>query len=251
MNPDHAVSYDCVFHVGDLSSDRVSPHYSQEGDGLSVSTHPADWASIANLGSHAYGLVKSESLFYDAALDAPRDVVHEWCTDNGYVREVDGYRMYYDAPDAATEDDTRYMEFYTREEARSQADAPEYNNSRVEAVTSIALDTAGRAYWNRAFTSNPDDVSPIEIRGLMPVWYAENTSAAEYDGVWWHNTYDPRNYSAPRGVIFQSKLDEWTIAWEGDVHSIPLPDELLHAVETGAEWVDADQTAANVHNADL
>jgi hypothetical protein len=47
------------------------------------------------------------------------------------------------------------------------------------------------------------------IRGLTPVWHAE---AHDYDGVWWNEDLSPANYSAPRGVIFQSRLDEWTIS---------------------------------------
>ncbi len=223
---DHTIQYPGVFHVGNLDRDRNPPSYSFEGDGLSVSRCPNDWASIARLGRHAYGLANPDSLFYDASLDGPREHVHNWCCANDFVREVDGYRVYYE--DRERGEDERYMEFYDRDEAETHHASNEYPNSRLELVTSLTLETRGRDYWRDAFTSDPEDASPVQIRGLLPVWYAEYTDDHDYDGVWWHEWHDPRNYSAPRGVIFQSKLDEWDIVWEGELDDTNRPgaDEL-------------------------
>lgn len=225
---DHTVSYSAVYHVGNLDGTRDNPSYSQEGDGVSVSRCPEDWARIAgDLGGTTYGLVNPEAVFYDAALGEARDFVYDWCLDNGFIREVEGHRLYYEELATGTE---RYVEFYDRVAAEVKDDSEDYPESRVEDVTSVRLDTAGREYWKRAFTRDTGEVSASEIRGLLPVWYAEHTSEEDYDGVWWHNRHEPHNYSAPRGVIFQSKLDEWDVAWTGDLRDRDRPqvDELAY-----------------------
>lgn len=224
----HTLSHSAVVHVGNLDHDRAPPTYSQEGDGLSVSTCPEDWASIARLGRHAHALVNHDACFYNASLNGPRDFVIEWCLANDYITETDGYRVYY--TDRATGDEV-FMETYNRSDAESWlANNEDYPESRLESVRSFRLDDCGQTYWQNAFTSDTSEVSPIDIRGLLPVWYAEHTDDAEYDGVWWEHTHDPANYSAPRGVIFQSKLDDWEEVWSGNLNDLPLClDELSYA----------------------
>ena len=43
---------------------------------------------------------------------------------------------------------------------------------------------------------------------LLTVYLDNNT---EYDGIWWEEELDVLKYSAPRGVIFNSKLKTWDI----------------------------------------
>ena len=43
---------------------------------------------------------------------------------------------------------------------------------------------------------------------LLTVYLENNT---EYDGIWWEEELDVLKYSAPRGVIFNSKLKTWDI----------------------------------------
>jgi len=31
----------------------------------------------------------------------------------------------------------------------------------------------------------------------------------QHDGVWWYDDHDPTGLSAPRGVIFPTRLNEW------------------------------------------
>jgi len=42
-------------------------------------------------------------------------------------------------------------------------------------------------------------------------------TSSDVDGAWWNEELDPAALSAPRGVIFQTKLPEWgvyPIAWD-------------------------------------
>jgi hypothetical protein len=64
-------------------------------------------------------------------------------------------------------------------------------------------------YWEHAFQQLPIEANPLVIRDLTSVWYA---AAHGFSGVWWDETLTPANYSALRGVIFQSHLDQWEIS---------------------------------------
>jgi hypothetical protein len=53
-------------------------------------------------------------------------------------------------------------------------------------------------------------------RGRAPLVLAEDFALLAYaedviglDGLWWQDRYSPRRLSAPRGVIFSSRLSEW------------------------------------------
>lgn len=198
-------THDVVKHIGDLDAERTKPQFSYEGDGLSVSTCPESWASIARLGGTCYTLYNPDGTFYSIdPTETPRDVERKWCIDAGYVREVTGYRATWVNADSVEV----HMEFYDKEPAELEACAAD-REGWVDTTTSLELGSKGEAYWKSAFRKSPADAGPMEVRGLLPVWYAENTTG--HEGVWWHEQHDPANLSAPRGVIFQEKLDNWEI----------------------------------------
>lgn len=190
---------DTVYHVGDLDKERQKPDYSFEGQALSVSVHPREWADIARLGGDTYELYKEEGVFLDA-IETDSERIREWCIANGFVKPCSAY-------EARNELDSNsgYTMHYDRKDAEGEAQPP----SNVIEVESVELDERGVEYWEEAFTKPVGSISgPIGVRELLPLWYAE---AQGYDGVWWQYDYEPQNLSCPCGGIFQSKLDSWTV----------------------------------------
>lgn len=207
--PEHTRSLSTVSHVGDLSGDRERPHISYEGAGVSVSHHPEVWADLvratgdSTLAATAttYELTTEDATFYDAVPGGPpRGPVIEWVLANDFVQEVSGFEVRW-----RENGDDHTMQFFEFDRADREASAP---SRELHPVTVLSLDKRGQQYWEHAFKQLPSEADPLVIRGLTPVWYAE---AHGYDGVWWDETLAPADYSAPRGVIFQSCLDKWTI----------------------------------------
>lgn len=201
-----------VYHVGDLDQDRPTPYYSNEGDGLSVSEHARDWAQIMRGGGTIYELRHPDTPeFYAADPTSPRDRVIEWCIDHDYVERVPVYRAEWPDPETG---DTQYLLEYDRETAVIEGQVDVRADATITETTGLALADRGRAYWAEAFQMSPADADPLEVRELTPVWYAQDHDCV---GVWWDERHDPANYSAPRGCIFQARLDEWEIVATGEV----------------------------------
>lgn len=56
------------------------------------------------------------------------------------------------------------------------------------------------------------------VGDMLCVAYADHLG---FDGVWWKETLDPAAISAPRGVIIESRVSEWTFQNESDSTSTP------------------------------
>jgi hypothetical protein len=207
---EHTRSFSTVFHVGDLSGERERPHISYEGAGVSVSQHPEVWRDIVRktgdstlaTGATTYELSNQSATFFEAVPGGPpRESVIEWAFANGFVHEEDGYEVRWQQGD-----DCHTMQFFDRARAEREAAVAD---CELHDTMLLALGERGRRYWEHAFKQLPSEADPLVIRGLTPIWYAE---AHDYDGVWWNEDLAPANYSAPRGVIFQSRLGEWTVS---------------------------------------
>lgn len=186
-----------VYHVGNLDEDRDPPRYSYEGTGLSVSEHPDAWRTIArDVTGDTYELSNPDSEFYVLdPLELPVNEHINWCVDTDFITETTGYHV---------ETPNGFVQFYDHDEAKQEADA--YDTVPHER-TLYALGDRGRRYWEHAFTSSPDSADPLGVEALLPVWFGQ--FALDVDGVWWNNTLAPHDYSAPKGVIFQSQLQNW------------------------------------------
>ncbi len=207
-NADHrdSISISPVYHVGDLDGERKKPHTSHEGKGVSVSVHPETWEGILRgdgTSTHeilkVYELTNPDSEFYYIEPEESTAVERQWCIENGYVNAEPGYRVTYEDEVSGT----AYMEFSSQETAKMEAEAREGELEEKEVLT---LAPEGVKYWLEAFQQPPENADPVLIAGLTPVWYAKGNG---YGGVWWDEKLDPENYSAPRGVIFQSELEKW------------------------------------------
>ena len=101
-----------------------------------------------------------------------------------------------------------FSDFPTQEEA--ELEMGDTGDGRVEEVDGFVATPKLKKAWKKDFTGNIPD--PLSI-GVL---YALEEST-DFDGAWWNEDLDPWRLSAPRGVIFRSRLPEWTskkIDWE-------------------------------------
>ena len=199
-----------VYHVGDLSGERKRPYLSYEGAGVSVSQHPDIWRNLIrttgdgefDAAATTYELTTDGATFYDAIPGGPpRESVIEWAFANDFVQEQDGFEVRWRQNASHIE-----MPFLDRDRAEREAAV---EGRTLHETSLLILDEYGRRYWEHAFQQPLTEANPLVIRDLTPVWYAE---AHGFDGVWWDEQLAPATYSAPRGVVFQSRLDEWNIS---------------------------------------
>lgn len=184
-----SVSFARLYHVGSLDpSDKRES--SLEGAGLSVSQVPEAWEEIARLGSAPWWAFEREgNHFVDAHSLSPeqRERIVDWGVEKGYVRRSDRWKVsWYDDE----LDEEVFLLFDTEEEALDEECGPP---ERVKDVvpTETFPDPAGRL--------NADQV-------IVAVWAEEET---DFDGVYWDDRLDPVRLSAPRAVIFKSRLGRW------------------------------------------
>jgi len=189
-----------VFHVGSLDLNKKSK-FSLEGSGLSVSVNPDEWRSIAQLENEdLYTLVKRGGTFINAhkLKKVQKNDIVQWGVDNGYVLQEETFRVYY--YDEELEQEV-YSEFPTYEEAEQEADDVndiKTNKGGIKPTEKLKSDTK---------QSTIDTSQTFDL--LLTIYAEMNTN---FDGVWWKDALDVSKYSAPRGVIFNSKLNEWTIS---------------------------------------
>lgn len=187
-----------VYHVGFLNVNDLEARpvvdFSLEESGLSVSQCPDEWTKIAKLGvSDRYILKKENPNFFMAHEDGNEKAL-EWCLENGYLKRAKKYRAY------NTDEDGE--EYYMELDKRSEA---ERESEDVRSVNGYVFDEKGIQYWKSHFSSK---VRNDFAEAFSVVFYAEHCG---FDGVWWNDILDVNSHSAPRGVIFQSKLSEWKI----------------------------------------
>ena len=202
-----------LYHVGDIDCSSHQDTFSYEGRGLSVSKHPDAWRRIASgVGGKTYKLTYGgdSNIFYKADTENPRDQILDWCVENGYTRRVNGWKAsVYDFETS----EWRYTLHYSYNDAVQCSEANIKQDAYIESVDVLRLGEKGKKYWNDAFSKEPNSATPIEIKGLTPIWFAESHDA---DGVWWSYELKPNLLTAPKGVIFQDKLSGWTVTEEID-----------------------------------
>ena len=207
-----------VAHVGDLSQPRNPQGRSFEGSGLSVSQHPEAWTKIARLGGRETWLLhKANPSFYEVPWPVPPEI-YAWCEAKGFIEPALRFRAEWEDSEL---EGLVFCDFDTLEEAQEEAEDLE---AEIKEVQGWKLGPAGIAYCKAAFGVD-SRIIHNEARDFAPMFWAESQG---YDGCWWHETLDPINLSAPRGVIFQSKLDGWSKQvgeWDDECLE-PSPDKL-------------------------
>jgi hypothetical protein len=190
-----------VFHVGTGQPPSDKPYHSYEGTGLSVSEHPEAWRMIARLGDdptwQLTRLDRRPGCFVDMRKLSPAQVerLRRTAIEHGLLAPRTEYVVsYYDSE----LDDDCEMTVYSLEQAEEEADSMQCDVKKRRGFGPTAL---LMEMWSKRFKAQepPDDFAlTVVLEGI-----------GSWDGVWWHDKLEPMKLSAPRGMMFQSKLSEW------------------------------------------
>jgi len=185
-----------VFHIGTLDPGQKG-EFSWEGHGLSISLDPEAWEKIAKLGGFPWWRLQKTGgsfLDYHRLSSFHRGRATRWGLREGYCVEKTGYEFSY--YDDELEDDMRFT-YTDRDEALVEAEGVGADEESVLLTTILVATDKLRKELHLKVDINCFDQ-------LFCLWAERFTS---FDGVWWDDQYG--FMSAPRGVIFPSRLANW------------------------------------------
>jgi len=188
-----------VYHVGSKRKTSEKPWGSHEGRGLSVSEVPGVWSRIADLVGPTYKLTRKDGrpgLFVDY-WNLSQETRDRILADGGLVFRGTAYQTAWE-----TEDGGEYVLLHaTRAEAERQRDV-------VEPIETWFPTEQLKRLWAEDFSSELSLglVENVAFSQTIALWGA-------FDGIWWEDVLIEEDYSAPRGVIFPSKVPEWKWRW--------------------------------------
>ena len=203
-DPVPVLSFGALWHVGTLqATDKRG--WSYEGQGLSVSVHPADWTRIAHLGGSTWRFTRPGNGFldYHALTDTQRATIATWGIESGYVEQRPVYTVTVTDEDG---EEAGYLTFPTRAEAEDEADFRGEFADPSEAIRRVTALVATESFPDP--TVHAGDINPDQV--LAVLWTA--VFRPDLDGVWWDDDYHPAALSCPRGVIHLTRITEWTVA---------------------------------------
>jgi hypothetical protein len=187
------------YHVGLMNIANKSD-ISYEGSGLSISKHPEEWQKINPLTSgDLFELKKRTPIFFDyyKEKDSIKRSVIKWGIDNNFVEEITTYKVCWYNDEI---EDELCMFFDNKNDAIDEAG--DYG-------VDIIIDKGYKATNKLKQMSLQKSIGIDNTFDILLTVYLDNNT--EYDGIWWEEELDVLKYSAPRGVIFNSKLKTWDI----------------------------------------
>jgi hypothetical protein len=198
------VLLDRVYHVGTFKAAHkgLQMPESQEGNGLSISVNPHEWAEIARLGGgRLWQLDKKGGLFLDYhQMDATLVVlIRNWSLQYGWAQQEKRWRIEWE--DCETEELTYML-------VDSHAAALEEISFMEEAAsgpTEVEVLCTTESLSRRVGFA----VDPLSVPDILSTLWVEDCT--DWDGVWWADTLAPESLSAPRGVINLKSLPSWSV----------------------------------------
>lgn len=202
-----------LYHVGTMDIANKS-QFSLEGNGLSVSICPKAWMKIARISSSIiWSLYKKnmKMLDYYSLTENDFKIATNWGIEQGYLEECITYKSikFDDEMDCELEmihstfedacEEACFEEEYTSYE--EYLEFKEYEYSRVEKITGY-----NPTKKLKIISMVNVDISNSEEINLL-IFLEKNT---DLDGVYWDEELDEYKYSAPRGVIFNSKVNTFS-----------------------------------------
>jgi hypothetical protein len=214
-----------VAHVGTMDA-ALKNHGSQEGACLSVSLHPIAWAHIHRLGDNGF-ILDGPGRFLDAfsLTEEEQANLWQWAKDEALVEDTVVWTVSYEDDEL---EDTISFECATEDEALAEAD------EIFDAVIESRPSTAATRRLAELCHQDPERMGPQHVPSdfqfdlILSLW---TQSHLDVDGVWWNEKLDPAAYSAPRGLIFPSRISSWTAVpaglrdledFENDEHDVTL-----------------------------
>jgi len=190
-----------IYHAGTLNEEDKGRH-SFEGHGLSVSNCPEAWISIASLSGEVHTIRKEDfedkiiflDFYKSRSMEEVRDAAIVYALESGIVEPATVYSFDFFDDDLGRECS---MSFLSYTEATESAESYGILHEDIVTSSSFAVTEKGLSYMNRK------DTDPSESMSVIIMYYAEHLY--RIDGVWWDEELDVSGYSAPRGVIFDTK----------------------------------------------
>lgn len=210
-----------LYHVGTADIKNKSKN-SYEGNGLSVSICPSAWCKIAKIGSSdVWALKKSNMrlLDYYSLKDDVLDKITNWGIENEYLEEV-YVRYVYEYFDEELDRTVAVLCYDFKSALEETCEETQYESYEDYLLNVEAEHRDIYPYKTYKATEKLRAKSLIDIpEGDMSkeqnflIYIEENT---DYDGVYWDDKFDILGLSAPRGVIFNSKIETFhknKISW--------------------------------------
>ena len=187
-----------LYHVGTMDISKKS-RTSFEGNGLSVSNCPDVWRRITEGFTHGdcFQLSKPDLklLDYYALTKEEIETIQNWAVEHGYVEPGQVYKsIVWDE-----EGNELYSLYDSYDKALEESD---FEEDRVKAV-------AGLLPMKKLTEQSLVKVELLNVQDIITSLYAERV--LDYDGIYWDEFLDEAAYSAPRGVIFNSKLPSFNV----------------------------------------
>jgi len=190
---------------------------SMEGLGVSVSECPEAWMQIARLGDgDTWRLTPrlQTGVFLDvhAISQEQEDELTRVAIAEGLLVEEPRWKAIWAVRDEEDEimsldEDYEYSFFGNRRSAavHARSMAPDGRTWRVDHVSMPVPTEKLRSIWAERFRDKLEDTTAAEVAWQVVL----ERDRPDLDGFWWNDLLDPDRLSAPRGMIFYSRIKNW------------------------------------------
>lgn len=209
------VQIEKIYHVGTLNiNDKKTNSY--EGSGLSVSNCPSSWRRINPFSQgKTFLLEKANGMFLNrhSLTEEHIETIYQWGIENHFVEKQVLYQVeiFYDDLQQSY-----YSNYETYQEALIEAD------DDSEAI--IKINGYVSTHKLEETTMNSKSLDPLDL--LLTIY---TDVVLKLDGIWWNDVLDIYSLSAPRGVIFKTRLAEWNTVEIDEYSLIELDDDNIES----------------------
>lgn len=198
-----------LYHVGTMDISRKRS-FSLEGDGLSVSICPNEWRRITRQTESGLWLLSKKDVkmldYHKLSVRSVNNIV-KWGIEKGLATKG----VLYDV-ESYIDDELCYSTYATYEEAINETDIPfldeEDDAEEYEEQLNRIVKREGIVATDKLKNKVSVDIDVGDVVKHIVLLYSEYV--LKLDGVYWDDTLDILNYSAPRGVIFNSRLSSFS-----------------------------------------
>lgn len=197
-----------LYHAGTMDISRKRS-FSLEGDGLSVSICPNEWRRITRQTESGLWLLQKKDVkmldYYKLTKRSKAKIV-KWGIEQGLAIKS----VVYDV-ESYIDDAVCYSTYATYEEAIEETDIPfldkEEDKEEYEEQLNRIIKREGLKATSKLKSIVKVDIDASDVETHLVLLYCEYV--LKIDGVYWDDVLDVLNYSAPRGVIFNSRLSSF------------------------------------------
>lgn len=206
------LSINNLFHFGKMNITDKNTH-SHEGNGLSVSICPFEWMRITkSYSATTFMLSKDNPMLLDfhKLPDKSLDKIIQWGINEKYINKINGFEYSY--YDDEFECDLN-LKFKTLSEALAEIgyDMSQLDKQELDSILEDNEITSCSIYEGTAKMGNELGWEPDISLALTYLITFYTEKVLNYDGVYWDDILDVSRLSAPRGMIFNSKISTFKI----------------------------------------